>query len=133
MNNVTLIGRLTKDPEIYETGDTIIASYKLAVDRPFKNRDGEREADFIRCKAFGYAAEFAETYLEKGSMIGIRGAIRTGSYKNKDGDTVYTTEVNVENHYFCGSAKKAEKEPEKEPEKEEDTKKAGRRSGRGRR
>ena len=130
MNNVTLIGRLTKDPEIYETDNSVIASYTLAVDRPFKNRDGEREADFIRCKAFGYAAEFAETYLEKGSMIGIRGAIRTGSYKNKDGDTVYTTEVNVENHYFCGSAKKAEKETEKE--EDSDTKKTGRRSRRGR-
>lgn len=104
MNNVTLLGRLTKDPEI-RTGkdDFIVATYTLAVDRPYTNKDGDREADFIRCQAFGRAAEFAETYLSKGMMIGIRGSIRTGSYENKDGDTVYTTDVIVEYHYFTGS------------------------------
>lgn len=115
MNNVTLLGRLTRDPEIREGKDGfIVANYTLAVDRPFKNKDGEREADFIRCQAFGKAAEFAETYLEKGMMIGVRGSIRTGSYENKDGQTVYTTDVVVENHYFTGSVKKEEKdEPER--------------------
>jgi len=104
MNNVTLLGRLTKDPEI-RTGndDFIVATYTLAVDRPYLNKDGERDADFIRCQAFGRSAEFAETYLSKGMMIGIRGSIRTGSYENKDGDIVYTTDVIVENHYFTGS------------------------------
>lgn len=109
MNNVTLIGRLTKDPEIREgKDDFIVATYTLAVDRPFKNSKGERDADFIRCQAFGKAAEFAETYLEKGMMIGVKGSIRTGSYENKDGETVWTTDVNVESHYFCGTAKKEE-------------------------
>lgn len=104
MNSVILMGRLTKDPEITEgKDDFIVARYTLAVDRPFKNRDGEREADFIRCQAFGKAAEFAETYLEKGMMIAIKGQLRTGSYENKDGQTVYTTDVNVEQHFFTGS------------------------------
>lgn len=109
MNNVSLMGRLTRDPEI-RTGkdDFIIATYTLAVDRPYKNKDGERDADFIRCQCFGAAAEFVETYLEKGMMIGIIGSIRTGSYENKDGDTVYTTDVVVTSHYFTGSAKKEE-------------------------
>lgn len=111
MNSVILMGRLTKDPEITEgKDDFIVARYTLAVDRPFKNRDGEREADFIRCQAFGKAAEFAETYLEKGMMIAIKGQLRTGSYENKEGQTVYTTDVNVEQHFFTGSAKKEEEE-----------------------
>ena len=105
------MGRLTKDPEITEgKDDFIVARYTLAVDRPFKNRDGEREADFIRCQAFGKAAEFAETYLEKGMMIAIKGQLRTGSYENKEGQTVYTTDVNVEQHFFTGSTKKEEEE-----------------------
>lgn len=109
MNSVILMGRLTKDPEITRgKDDFIVARYTLAVDRPFVNRVGVREADFIRCQAFGHAAEFAETYLEKGMMIAVKGSIRTGSYENKNGETVYTTDVNVEQHFFTGSAKKEE-------------------------
>lgn len=106
MNSVNLLGRLTKDPEIYGKKSSKIAKYTLAVDRPFVNDDGEREADFIRCTVFGKGANFAETYLEKGMMIGVSGCIRTGSYKNEDEETVYTTEVVVNSHYFTGSGRK---------------------------
>lgn len=104
MNNVSLIGRLTRDPDVGGKKDKKYARYTLAVDRGYKDEDGNRPADFITCIAFRGGAEFAETYLEKGQMIGVVGSIRTGSYKNDDGDTVYTTEVVVNNHYFTGSA-----------------------------
>lgn len=99
MNCVALIGRLTKDPEFRTSNDLSIARYTLAVDR----RGKDEPADFIRCVAFGKTAQFAEKYLSKGSQIGITGSIRTGSYKDKNGNTVYTTEVIVENHTFCGA------------------------------
>ena len=98
MNNVTLIGRLTKDPEIRQ-GTTTIARYTLAVDRKYK-RDGEPTADFIRCVAFGKSAEFAGKWLHKGIKIGVIGRIQTGSYKDRNGDTVFTTDVVIENQEF---------------------------------
>ena len=91
MNKVIEIGRLTKDPEVrYSQGAnaTALARYTLAVDRRFK-RDGEQNADFINCIAFGKNAEFAEKYLHKGVKIAIVGRIQTGSYTNKDGQKVY--------------------------------------------
>ena len=111
MNDVTLLGRLVRDPEI-RTGkdDFVVASYTLAVDRPWKNKDGERDADFIRCQAFGGAAEFAETYLSKGDPILIKGRIQTGSYKDKDGETVYTTDVIVQTHEFVPAPKRKEED-----------------------
>ena len=105
MNKVIEIGRLTKDPEIrYSQGasSTCIARYTLAVDRKIK-RDGEPTADFINCIAFGKLGEFAEKYLHKGTKIAVTGRIQTGSYKNKDGNTVYTTDVVVEEQEFCES------------------------------
>ena len=103
MNKVILIGRLTKDPEVRYTQDnTAIARYALAVDRRFK-KDGEAQADFINCVAFGKNGEFAEKYLRKGTKIAVTGRIQTGSYKNKDGQTVYTTDIVVEDHEFCES------------------------------
>ena len=93
MNQVILMGRLTKDPEIkYTQGDNAmaIAKYNLAVDRMKKG-----EADFISCIAFGKSAEFAEKYLHKGTKIAVTGRIQTGSYTNKDGQKVYTTDVIV--------------------------------------
>lgn len=105
MNKVILMGRLTKDPEVrYSQGEKpmAIASYSLAVDRMFK-RDGEPSADFINCKAFGKQGEFAEKYLRKGMKIAITGHIQTGSYTNRDGNKVYTTDVVVEQHEFCES------------------------------
>lgn len=105
MNKVILIGRLTRDPEIrYTQGEKSmsIAKYTLAVDRAFK-REGEPNTDFINCVAFGKQGDFAERYLHKGIKIAITGHIQTGSYTNKDGNKVYTTDVVVENHEFCES------------------------------
>lgn len=101
MNCVQLIGRLTKDPEIYGK----VAKYTLAVDRAYTNEDGDREADYIRCTVFGKAAEFVETYLEKGVKIGVTGHIQTGKYEDEDGNVKYTTDVIVSNHEFCQSKK----------------------------
>lgn len=104
MNRVNLIGRLTKDPEIRTTqGGLTVATYTLAVDRPVKKEGEERNADFIRCTSFGKTAEFCERYLVKGTKIGVDGRIQTGSYTDKDGKTVYTTDVIVESHTFCES------------------------------
>ena len=105
MNKVILMGRLTRDPEVrYSNGEnsTAIAKYTLAVDRRLK-RDGEPTADFIRCVTFGRNAEFAEKYLRQGTKIVICGRIQTGSYINQDGQTVYTTDVVVEEQDFAES------------------------------
>ena len=105
MNKVILMGRLTRDPEVrYSQGDnaSAVARYTLAVDRRFR-RDGEATADFINCVAFGRSAEFAERYLRKGTKIAVTGRIQTGSYTNKEGVRVYTTEVVVEEHEFAES------------------------------
>ncbi|MEE0954537.1 MAG: single-stranded DNA-binding protein [Eubacterium sp.] len=109
MNKVILVGRLTRDPDIrYSNGEnaTQIARYTLAVDRRRRsgNQGGnEQEADFIGCVAFGKSAEFAEKYLHKGTKIGITGRIQTGRYTNRDGQTVYTTDVIVEDQEFMES------------------------------
>ena len=105
MNKVILMGRLTKDPEIrYSQGEssTAVARYSLAVNRIFK-RNGEPDADFINCIAFGRQAEIAEKYFHKGIRIMIVGRIQTGSYTNKDGKRVYTTDVVVEEQEFVES------------------------------
>lgn len=100
MNKVLLIGRLTRDPEIrYSQNNTAIARYTLAVDR-FK-RDAEQSADFIRCVCFNKTAEFAKQYFYKGIKIAITGRIQTGSYTDREGQTVYTTDIVVENQEFC--------------------------------
>ena len=109
MNRVILMGRLTRDPEVrYTAGDQqlAIARYTLAVDRRQSrnnNNGDEQTADFINCVAFGRTGEFAEKYLHKGMKIAVTGRIQTGSYTNKDGVKVYTTEVVVEDHEFCES------------------------------
>lgn len=105
MNKVILIGRLTRDPEVrYSQGEnsTAVARYTLAVDRKFK-RDGEESADFISCVAFGRQGEFAEKYFHQGIKIVVTGRIQTGSYTNKDGIKVYTTDVVVEDQEFAES------------------------------
>lgn len=105
MNKVILMGRLTRDPEVrYSAGENslAIARYTLAVDRRFK-RDGEATADFIGCVAFGKSAEFAERYFRQGIRITICGRIQTGSYTNKEGQKVYTTEVVIEDQEFAES------------------------------
>lgn len=101
MNKVILIGRLTKDPDVRynnaENGQMCIAKYTLAVNRKTK----DNVADFINCVAFGKTGEFAEKYLARGTKIAIEGRIQTSSYDDKDGKRIWTTNVYVENHYFC--------------------------------
>lgn len=108
MNKVILMGRLTRDPEVrYTQGEQpmAIARYSLAVDRRFarNNQEGQQTADFISCVAFGKNGEFAEKYLHKGTKIVVEGRIQTGSYTNKDGVKVYTTDVVVESQEFAES------------------------------
>lgn len=105
MNKVILMGRLTRDPEMRNSNgesNTAIARYTLAVDRRYK-REGEAGADFISCVAFGRSAEFAEKYFRQGLKIVITGRIQTGSYTNRDGNKVYTTDVVVEDQEFAES------------------------------
>ena len=108
MNKVILMGRLTRDPEVrYSQGESpmAIARYTIAVDRRFNrsNSGEEQTADFIGCVAFGKAGEFAEKYFRKGTKIAVTGRIQTGSYTNKDGVKVYTTDVVVEDQEFAES------------------------------
>ena len=103
MNKVILMVRLTRDPDVrYSSGDgsTAVARYILAVDRRF-HRDGDATADFIGCVAFGRQAEFTEKYLRQGTKIAITGRIQTGSYTNREGRKVYTTDVVVEEQEFA--------------------------------
>ncbi|MBR2527706.1 MAG: single-stranded DNA-binding protein [Blautia sp.] len=105
MNKVILMGRLTRDPEVrYSAGDNsqAVANFTLAVDRRFK-RDGEQTADFLRCVSFGRQAEFVERYLHQGSKVVVEGRIQTGSYTNREGQKVYTTDIIVENIEFAES------------------------------
>ena len=101
MNKVILIGRLCADVESRRTqSDKAVASYRLAVDRQFK-QDGQPEADFLNCVAFGSNGEFAEKYLKKGKKIAVEGRIQTRTYDDKDGKKVFVTEIIVERHEFC--------------------------------
>ena len=105
MNKVVLMGRLTRNPDVrYSQGEkaTCVARYTLAVNRRFR-RDGEQDADFINCVAFGRQGEFAEKYMKQGTKIVISGRIQTGSYTNRDGVKVYTTDVVVEEQDFAES------------------------------
>ena len=110
MNKVVLMGRLTRTPDVrYSQGEkaTCVARYTLAVNRRFR-RDGEQDADFINCVAFGRQGEFAEKYMKQGTKIVISGRIQTGSYTNRDGVKVYTTDVVIEEQEFAESKKAAE-------------------------
>ena len=105
MNKVILMGRLTRNPDVrYSQGEkaTCVARYTLAVNRRFR-REGDQDADFINCVAFGRQGEFAEKYLKQGTKIVISGRIQTGSYTNRDGVKVYTTDVVVEEQEFAES------------------------------
>ena len=105
MNNVILMGRLTRDPDIRSQGEnpSCIARFTLAVDRRFKRENDEQTADFISCVAFGKTGEFIEKYGRKGIKLVVEGRIQTGSYTNKDGQKVYTTDVVVEQAEFAES------------------------------
>lgn len=117
MNKVILIGRIVRDVEVrYSQGATpmAVAKYTLAVDRRFK-KDGEPAADFINCVAFGKNGEFAEKYLSKGTKIAVEGHWQTGSYKNKDGNTVYTNDCVIDSQEFCESKSTQRSAPQPMP------------------
>lgn len=104
INNVTLVGRLTKDPELKHTPSGVAnCRFTLAVNRTFKNQNGEQEADFIQCVAWRKAAENLSNFQKKGSLIGIIGRIQTGSFEGQDGKRIYTTEVIAESIQFLES------------------------------
>lgn len=108
MNSITLIGRLTKDPELkyIPESQTAVATFSIAVDRAFSK---EKKADFIRITVFGKPAENCERFLTKGKLVGVQGRLETGSYKNKEGATVYTSDVIAEKVEFLEWGDKAEK------------------------
>lgn len=119
MNIVTLMGRLTKDPNVThgknKAGeDMVVARFTLAVDRRFA-RDEEQQADFISCVVFGKRAETIEKYVAKGTKLAVQGRLQTGSYKNKEGNTVYTTDVIVEDFEFAESKASAQNNAPSEP------------------
>ena len=102
MNHVALMGRICSEPEVMTAqSGSIIAKYRLAVNRQYKN-DGQPDADFLNCVAFGKSGEFAQKYLHKGTKIAVEGRIQTGSYE-KNGVCHYTTDIIVERHHFCES------------------------------
>ena len=118
MNKVILMGRLTRAPEVrYSSGDNqkAVARYTLAVDRRYKRQEDEQTADFINCVTFGKGAEFAEKYLHQGTKIVVEGRIQTGSYTNKDGQKVYTTDVIVESHEFAESKSSSQQDDSSVP------------------
>ncbi len=102
-NKVFLMGRLTKDPDMRGEGTNLVARYSLAVDRRFKDNDGNYQTDFINIVVFGKGAEFAEKYLKKGTKVVVTGRIQTGSYTNKEGAKIYTTDVIAEDQEFAES------------------------------
>ena len=120
MNKVILLGRLARDPETRYGGandSMAVCRYTLAVDRKFK-KDGEATSDFINCISFGKIAEFAEKYFTKGLRVAVSGRIQTGSYTNRDGQKVYTTDVVVEEHEIAQSRSEAsnQQESNRQPE-----------------
>ena len=111
MNKVMLVARLCRDPEVrYTQGEnaSAVARFSVAVNRRFKNAEGNYDADFVNCVAFGKTADFIEKYFKKGMAIGIAGRIQTGNYTNKDGVKVYTTDVVVEEAEFVESKNSAD-------------------------
>lgn len=119
LNNVVIMGRLTKDIELLrKAGDRKVTNFTVAVDRNFVDEDGERQADFIRCVAWNGTAEFIEKYFRKGSMIALTGWIQTGSYEDEDGKTVFTTDIVVNTVSFTGE--RADRDDDDEEEEEEE-------------
>lgn len=132
MNKTILMGRIVKPVNVNGDGNSKVARYTLAVDRRFKNADGDYDTDFIGIVAFGRSAEFAEKYFDKGMKVLVTGRIQTGSYTNNDGQKVYTTDVVAEDQEFCESkgssqaqeeeksAKKTTKKTEKKVDPDDD-------------
>ena len=121
MNSVNLIGRLTKDPEIRWSGEMAVATFTVAIDRPTKQGQ-EKKADFPRVTVFGRQAENCEKYLAKGRLIGIQGRIQTGSFTNRSGETVYTTDVIADRVEFLEwGEKNNERQPQSRTEAHNDS------------
>lgn len=121
MNKVILMGRLTRDPDVRYYNDQngqqqAIARYTLAVDRPGRHQDGQQSADFISCVAFGKRGEFAQQYFRQGTKIAISGRIQTGSYTDKNGQKVYTTDINVEEQEFAESRQDGQQMQQGQPQ-----------------
>lgn len=113
MNRVVLVGRLTKEPDLrYTPNGVAVASFTLAVNRPFLNQNGERDTDFILCQAWKKTAENVANYLTKGSLCGVDGRIQTRSYEGKDGKRVFVTEVVTDTVHFLEKKKTAESKKE---------------------
>ena len=112
LNNVCLVGRMTRDAELrYTPSNQAVATFSLAVNRPFKNQNGEREADFINCVIWRQQAENLANWAKKGALIGITGHIQTRSYEGQQGQRVYVTEVVVDNFQLLESRKDREAGP----------------------
>lgn len=106
MNSVVLVGRLTNDVELrYTQNGVAVGNFTLAVNRPYTNQNGERDSDFIRCTIWRKPAENLAQYQKKGDRIAVRGSIETGSYKNEQGQTVYTTQVRADEVEFLSPVK----------------------------
>lgn len=109
LNRAVIVGRLTRDPDLrYTPNGVAVANFTVAANRPFKNQQGEQEADFINCVAWRNQAENLANYMKKGSLIGVDGRIQTRSYDNKDGNRVFVTEVLTENIQFLEPRSKNE-------------------------
>lgn len=115
MNKVVLMGRLVRDVDFRVNGDSSVAKFSVAVDRRFKGKDGKTEADFISCVAFNKTAEFIEKYFHKGMKIAVSGRIQTGSYTNREGQKVYTTDVVCDEAEFVESKNASEPAPQTAP------------------
>lgn len=123
INNVVLVGRLTKDPDLrYTASGTAVATFTLAVNRNFTNQDGKREADFINCVIWRKSAETLANYAQKGTLIGITGRVQTRNYENQEGQRVYVTEVVAENFQLLESRSTTEsRESSKDASQSSDT------------
>lgn len=96
LNNWSGVGRLTKEPELRSVGENTVCNFTLAINRPYKDKDGEQQADFIQCQAWNKQAEFMNTYLHKGQLISVTGSIRTRTYVKEDKTTAYITEIDAD-------------------------------------
>ena len=113
LNNVVLVGRLVADPELKEVGkEGKVVNFTVAVQRSYKNADGEYEADFINCNVWNNIAENMKEYCHKGDVIGVKGILQSSSYEDKEGNKRYKTEVRVDKVTFLSSKKEAEKDGE---------------------
>lgn len=116
MNTCSLVGRLTKDVDLrYTSNGKAVANFNLAVNRPFKNQNGENEADFINCQAWGKTAENLANYMKKGDQVGVVGRIQTRNYENDQGQRVYITEVVADNVQFLESRNQGQNQQKNQP------------------